>query len=197
MSVVYLLSVQDIDPAHIEQYGIDGERVAHIREMHKADDRRRSIGASLLLKQYLSKHGRTLVDVQVTSDGKPYVEGLRFSIAHSGTYAALAVSDTEIGIDIEVIRPLPAMVMERKFNKEEQSHVLHSDHPDEMFMCIWTAKEAFLKWKGTGIRTSLKDVDTCNLAIKTKTVGDMVISVCTAEVEEMKIVIVQEDFTEH
>lgn len=190
MSVVYLLSVQDIDPAHIEQYGIDGERVAHIREMHKADDRRRSIGASLLLKQYLSKHGRTLVDVQVTSDGKPYVEGLHFSIAHSGTYAALAVSDTEIGIDIEVIRPLPAMVMERKFNKEEQSLVLHSDHPDEMFMRIWTAKEAYLKMKGTGIRINLAAIDTCHMNAETTTIGDLVISVCTKQKEPMKIVLV-------
>ena len=100
-------------------------------------------------------------------------------------------------MDMEVIRPYPHKVAAQKFNPMEQAMVLESDDPDEMFMRIWTAKEAFLKWKGTGIRTSLKDVDTCNIAIKTKTVGDMVISVCTAEVEEMKIVIVQEDFTEH
>lgn len=195
MSTVYLLSVEGIDADQIE--GICGERLNHITAMQKAEDRKRSIGASILLKKYLKTQGRALKDVKTTVEGKPYVEGLYFSIAHSGKFAALAVSKQEIGMDMEVIRPYPHKVAAQKFNPMEQAMVLESDDPDEMFMRIWTAKEAFLKWKGTGIRTSLKDVDTCNLAIKTKTVGDMVISVCTAEVEEMKKVIVQEDFTEH
>lgn len=209
MSTVYILSTRNIDADHGERYGICGERLDHIKAMRKAEDRRRSIAGTILMQEYLFQHGRTLQDVKVSRDGKPFVEGLHFSVAHSGSVAVLAADETEIGVDIEGIRPFPKNVLARKFTVGEQSLVLHSGNSDEMFMRIWTAKEAYLKWKGTGIRSRLDQIDTSQscrvkdhgvdipVCIQVKRWRDMVIAVCTKHVSEMKISFAEADFTEH
>ena len=112
MSTVYLLSIEHIDTAHMEHYGLGKDRLMRIAGMKREEDKKRSIASSLLLKNYLLQHRKTLNDVTTAPDGKPYVEGLHFSLSHSGTYAALAVSEEEIGVDIEEIRLYPKKVME-------------------------------------------------------------------------------------
>ena len=209
MSTVYLLSTKRIDTAHMEQYGLDQDRLMRIAEMKREEDKKRSIASSLLLKNYLLQHRKTLNDVKTAPDGKPYVEGLHFSLSHSGTYAALAVSEEEIGVDIEEIRPYPKKVMKRRFSIGEQAEVIQSIDPDEMFMRIWTAKEAYLKMTGSGIRTSLVEIDTSvdgcvidhgqsvPVCMHVKRVEEMVLAVCTRHEQKLKIIVMDDDLREN
>jgi phosphopantetheinyl transferase len=90
--------------------------------------------------------------------GKPAVSapGLaampHFNLSHSGDAIALAVSDADIGVDIEGLRPL----------RNADGLARHVLHPRELawldaqparlpaFFRLWTLKEALLKAAGTG-----------------------------------------------
>ena len=73
-------------------------------------------------------------------NGKPVTDGAFFSISHSGSLVACAVSDCPVGLDIERIRPVPPRLS--RFLEEEQP---------ENFWQLWTRREAALKCRGDGL----------------------------------------------
>lgn len=86
--------------------------------------------------------------------GKPYIinyEGIHFNISHCGEAVAVAVSDREVGIDVEGRRKFSDGLLQRAFSDEEQTFVLSSADPEKDFARIWTRKEAWFKYTGTGI----------------------------------------------
>lgn len=97
--------------------------------------------------------------------GKPFLEGgtsLAFNLSHTGDIAALAVAaHGDLGIDIELVRPLREPVAERFFSVAE-NQVLNAhaeDHREAAFYRCWTRKEAFIKAMGTGLSTPLESFD--------------------------------------
>ena len=87
--------------------------------------------------------------------GKPYLEhGLCFSLSHSRKFAVLAVSEDEIGIDIEMNRDINEGIMNRCFLDDEAEFAKMST---KNYLRIWTAKEAVLKLLGTGFSFSPKN----------------------------------------
>ncbi len=92
--------------------------------------------------------------LQTEPGGKPYWKGVHFNLSHSGPWVALAVGENPVGVDVECFRENRNVeaLAKRHFTPEEQAFVGNSQ---ERFLRIWTAKEARLKWDGTGLRTSL------------------------------------------
>lgn len=94
--------------------------------------------------------------------GKPFLPHypeLCFNLSDSGTYAALAFSQTEIGIDLETIRPHPYReVLPRWFIESEYRFLFHSDPEKELvrFIHLWTCKESLLKHVGCGLGAEMK-----------------------------------------
>jgi 4'-phosphopantetheinyl transferase len=97
------------------------------------------------------------------AQGKPDVEAktrVRFNVSHSGELAIFAfTTDCEIGVDVEVVRPLPDLeeIAARFFSREESSElfaVAPADRNLAFFLC-WTRKEAFIKAIGHGLSTPL------------------------------------------
>ena len=126
--------------------------------------RRQGIGAELLLLSMLeSWRGLPELPLPLLADekGKPYLPGesLFFSLSHSGEYAACALSDKPVGLDLQMRRPLREQVLTRCFSPAEQRFVRSSPRPDDDFTELWTAKESYLKATGEGIRLSLSDLD--------------------------------------
>ena len=87
--------------------------------------------------------------------GKPYIKNtdIHFNISHSGDYAVCAISDCEVGIDIQKIEKPNLQVAKRFFAKKEYEYILNQ--PDEKskteaFYRIWTLKESFVKAVGVG-----------------------------------------------
>lgn len=82
--------------------------------------------------------------------GKPYLEKGQsyFSIAHSDNLVMLAVSDTEIGADIQGISPIRPAVLRRCFTKDEQDYV---GTDAARFTQLWVQKEAYAKYTGRGL----------------------------------------------
>lgn len=105
------------------------------------------------------------IDVQLcyTSRGKPYAEekGIFLSISHSHGLCAAAVSDSEIGVDIEYIdpeRPNERLMRlaSRFFSPDECEYVAVS--PERRFWEVWTAKESLIKYTGEGLAAMNRSV---------------------------------------
>ena len=80
--------------------------------------------------------------------GKPFFEnGPYFNISHSGKYIVMAVSDKEVGVDIEenVEKNMSSLI--RIFNEAEAKMI--KENAD--FYYLWCAKESLIKCIGSSI----------------------------------------------
>ena len=80
--------------------------------------------------------------------GKPFFEnGPYFNVSHSGKYIVMAVSNKEVGVDIEenVEKNMSSLI--RIFNEAEAKMI--KEHAD--FYYLWCAKESLIKCIGSSI----------------------------------------------
>ncbi len=97
--------------------------------------------------------------------GKPYFEDGQlpfFNISHAGGYVAVAVSDTEVGIDIQNIRNNREKDMAERFFSPRESAAVKEDPERRVFYRLWARKEALGKCTGEGVRPYL-DTDVYEL----------------------------------
>lgn len=116
-----------------------------------------SVGASLA-KYALHDVYTITAPLKKDTRGKPYFAGaaVHVSISHSNKLCLAAISDTEIGADIEYIsngtKRLTCLA-ERFFTKGESNYVKVA--PRERFYEIWCAKESYIKYTGEGFSRPL------------------------------------------
>ena len=119
------------------------------------------MASELLLRELLTEHtGADFAGFRFlrTPRGKPYAENApHFNLSHSGDWLLCAVSDAPVGVDIEAPREVSPALIRRTCTPEEQAFL--ADHPG-CFLQLWTAKEAYLKYLGTGITGDLRKVNT-------------------------------------
>ena len=116
-----------------------------------------AVGASLAkyaLRDALALTAPLKKDVR----GKPYFDGVpvHVSISHSNEMCLAAISDSEIGADIEYITKSPEKLnrlAERFFTQGESEYVKVA--PSERFYEIWCAKESYIKYTGEGFSRPL------------------------------------------
>ncbi|MBS7700985.1 MULTISPECIES: 4'-phosphopantetheinyl transferase superfamily protein [unclassified Chelatococcus] len=87
-------------------------------------------------------------------------DGIHVSLAHSGTYVAVATADCPAGIDIEEIAGSDALVLAREWFSPMEAAAIEAAprvRRDILFHQYWTAKEAVLKAAGTGLSVPLVD----------------------------------------
>lgn len=122
------------------------ERREKAEGLIKPKDKDLSVLAGLMLKNVLGvKEDGT---IKYGEHGKPYFEhGEKFSLAHSGKYAVLAVSDCEIGVDIEDRQFFSEHITQRFFKLDEQEYC---GKDLARSLRVWTLKEAALKLTGSG-----------------------------------------------
>ncbi len=114
------------------------------------------LGAGVVLDYALSKRGLCEKEMEYVTDqnGKPFFANhseLFFSLSHSEEWVLCALSDGEIGADIQVISEYNARVSDRCFSKEEAGrlHSLAPELQDREFTRLWAQKEAQVKYFGT------------------------------------------------
>lgn len=73
-----------------------------------------------------------------------------FNLSHGGDCIAIALSDSEIGVDIERLRPLPHAdeVPRHVFHPDELRWLARQPHALGAFFRLWTSKESPLKAAG-------------------------------------------------
>lgn len=100
-----------------------------------------------LLSSYL-KNQLSREELLKNENGKPYFNnGPYFNISHSGRYVLMAVSTSEIGVDIEEIKNKDMSALVRVFNEAEAKMI--KEHSD--FYYLWCAKESLIKCMGLSV----------------------------------------------
>lgn len=170
----YHIDIRDITDAQFESWYAmaDEDRRRKTDAFRQEEDRLCSIAGDHLARMGIAEFCGTAPEEIVfarTADGKPYARGLdvHFNISHSGHLVVCAVSGRSVGIDAERIRPVKARLAEKVCTADELCWLREAPgwgeildgEAMERFFRIWTAKEAYFKWTGTGI-TDLKAVDT-------------------------------------
>jgi 4'-phosphopantetheinyl transferase len=126
-------------------------------------DREITLFSQLLLRYCLSEElGINAGDLilEFNAFGKPFISNYPncfFNLSHSGDCIVLALSDCEVGIDIEQEKEIDLSHVNHFFSKDETRyfHKINEDEKVSTFFKIWTLKECYLKALGTGLSKSL------------------------------------------
>lgn len=135
-----------------------------ILQLRRTESRVSRLCAHRLALEMLSRRTGLSMDalaIEADALGKPQVANadIQFNISHSGDFAACAVDDRPVGIDIEALRLVRPALLSRVCCRAEQSYAAPAGTPDALrFFEVWTAKEALLKYRGTGICGDLREV---------------------------------------
>ena len=172
------------------------ERRERVYRLIPEKSKRESIGAELLLIYALREKYTPPLPLLITDKGKPYIDGAEhFSLSHSNGMCICALSECEVGADIEKMREL---------SDSMKARVLSDGDCLESAVHIWSAKEAFLKLTGDGIDGTIaltsieahgdKVTGEGRAAHLYQTMyGDFVISVCTFSETDIYLHVVNAD----
>lgn len=123
------------------------------------EDALRCVTAEALLRYAL---GTDRYQVQQEPDGKPRIPerpDFHYNLSHSGKWVVIAYGGSPVGVDVEQIRPDTKIrtVAERFFAPEEVACVLEKpEESRDRFFEIWTGKESYIKYLGTGLKQDLR-----------------------------------------
>jgi 4'-phosphopantetheinyl transferase len=106
------------------------------------------------------------VQLEISPDGKPFLPGsqIQFNISHSAEKLICVLClDNLIGVDIQEIYPITGSdhIIQTFFSPAEVQYLSSAaaqQRNQELFFAIWTAKEAYLKAVGSGIRRSFNQL---------------------------------------
>ena len=170
------------------------QRKRAVNRFHFPDDRKRTVAGELLAKRMLSDRCGIEIEKIVfdrSEKGKPFAVGLSaaFSVSHSGALVLCAVSSRPVGADIEKHRSVNDRLIRYACAQGEWEYVtaagISDDEKQRRFFRVWTGKEAYYKYTGTGI-TSMHGVDIFNPALQSRITyfqrGDYAVSLfCESE----------------
>ena len=128
------------------------------RYLHR-EDAIRCLAAGALLTYAL---GHDKPEPESAPGEKPRIPSLpdfHFNLSQSGQWVVIAWGDSEVGVDVERIPrdSSRAALARRYFTEEEQNYVLADDSDiPKRFTEIWTKKESYLKFLGTGLGKDLR-----------------------------------------
>lgn len=137
---------------------LDDKRRSRIRRLRVPLKRAQCVAAGLLLTKMLGKNDVAPL-LTYGENGKPYLadkSDTYFSITHSEKWVFLAVADCKIGIDAQMPRKVCPRLAARSTSPEELSWVKENTEPN--FTRLWTMKEAYLKYTGTGLTVPIREV---------------------------------------
>lgn len=151
----------------------------------KLDDRKRSVLSFVLLQRALrEEYGITEVPEFVYNEfGKPSLPNLpiHFSLSHCKDAVACAVSDYNIGIDVESVMPYNPDVARKVCTAGELKMLEQSSNKNVDFIKLWTVKEAISKYEGMGLSLSFAKIEKQNYWTKTMICKNFkcILSICT------------------
>lgn len=122
-------------------------------------DKKLSAGAYLLLKKLLDEENITDPIFKTEKYGKAYISNykdIHFNLSHSSKIVACAISDVEVGVDVEYNDPLIDLNIARHyFYNKEYENIMKSDNPSDEFFNYWVLKESYMKYTGLGFNLDL------------------------------------------
>ena len=158
------------------------ERREKVDRMRFDKGKRLTLGAGIVMEAALEYAGVSGMSVTIDPHGKPVMVGAAcfFNISHTKNIAVCAVSDREVGIDVEHKRELKDPLIRRAFTSQEIAYAeklnLDNKNPvkpghedrksfglsdDQLtyYTRLWTIKESVMKWYGLGLALPPEDIE--------------------------------------
>ena len=150
--------VSDLDLAKTYHY-LSDERKEKVNSFRFDKDKRLSAGAYLLLMKLLDEESVSQPMFETGKYGKAYIsnhEDIYFNLSHSSSLIACAISDMEVGVDVEYNDPEIDLDIAKNFffNREYES-IMNSEKPSDEFFKYWVLKESYMKYTGLGMNLKL------------------------------------------
>lgn len=155
----------------------------------REQDAYRCIAADGLLRYAMRQAlGTDRLEVLRTSKGKPYLPDqhcFHFNLSHSGRWVVIAWGEEPVGIDVEMMefdRGKEQLAC-RFFHPDEQDYVFAAQGQERVkrFYEIWTKKESYLKYLGSGIDCALNSFSVLHQTVscfESRVLEDAVLTVC-------------------
>lgn len=163
------------------------------RYLRIQDSYRCIVGEALLRHALQQSLGISDVELIKTSSGKPCLSGkgrFDFNLSHSGRWVVLAWGNCPVGVDVEMISmdESKERLARRYFGEDEQAYLFaaHGQDRSRRFFEIWTKKESYLKYRGTGITCALNSFSVLTPQVLGVTfhvtfLEDAVLTLCTQD----------------
>lgn len=138
--------------------GATAERKQRSHRYRRKEDALRCLAAGALLQHALGTADYTAAKGPF---GKPYIKGnnsFHYNLSHSGNWVVIAYGDRQVGIDVEKICMDAGKedIARRYFTPDEQDYVFDTKElAPQRFFEVWTGKESYLKYLGTGLQKNL------------------------------------------
>lgn len=133
------------------------------RYLREIDQKLAIISYLLLLYGLRQEYGITeSVRWMYDTNQKPYLidyPHIHFNISHCECAAAVAISNQEIGVDVQNVSRYDAALASSVCSTSEFELLSQSTQPDVLFIRYWALKESYLKKIGTGIIKGMKHLD--------------------------------------
>lgn len=166
MAVIYCMNIQTVkrtaDYETLRSH-VSWERQMKADKYYHMEDRLRCICSEILLKYSLWKDRgfRGKIELGYNSYGKPCLKKMKdsaFNISHSGDWVVVAISQAEIGVDVEKIQQTHEDIAHRFFTPFENYYIEKGTLQERAarFTQIWALKESYIKYLGTGLSTPLE-----------------------------------------
>ncbi len=167
---LYLLNIErlaDDDTFASWREKVPQERRDRVDSMKVDSARRLCLGAGILLDAAMKELGIDEYEIGTGEHGKPYISrlaessalsGIFFNISHSGSYVVLALSDKEVGVDIQEVRRFDQKLIDYVFDDGDVEVAKELGGDDSSFTRLWALKESLMKYSGMGIRLEPKKI---------------------------------------
>lgn len=162
MTDLYIVNTENYSLNELNIDSLPDYRREKINRLAHNSDKLASACAGLLIKKYVGDF-----EIKLNDYGKPYCGEKFFNISHSGNYVILAVSDSEVGCDVEAVRELEFERLGKiVFHENELKILARTSNKSDYFFKLWTAKEAFIKALGEGFHFKTSELDLSGLPAK-------------------------------
>lgn len=128
---------------------IDETRAAKIKKIKDVVKQKEKLFSSLLLNELIIQTLGSSYDIKYTTNGKPFIDhpNFHFSVAHSNGVICIGISKKNIGVDIELIKPITEKLVNKVLSDEELQiyKTLKPIDKTNYFFESFTAKESYVK----------------------------------------------------
>lgn len=159
---IYSCNITTVSETELNEWfaAMGEERKESVLRLQNANKRKAKIAADRLCRLAISEFcgiDSKSIKFGLSEREKPFAVNcnVNFNISHSGDWVICAVSENEIGIDIEKKRHVNPRAAEKFACTGELEYI--SSHENGFFE-IWTLKEAYFKCIGTGLGADIKTV---------------------------------------
>lgn len=180
---------------------VSAERAARAERIRSERDRIVSVCAELVVRariiQILGKENSD-ISFDYGEHGKPFLHGadsFDFSLSHAGSYIAFVCSDSPVGVDIESTERGSERIAGRYFTEYEYRRIYEDTENPVSFSDVWTSKEAYVKYLGTGLSEGLNTFNVLDGSTGCRFTGfrledGYTVTVCSGSDEEVQLCIV-------